>query len=393
MGDWPRTDEFAASVIDLEAWAELEDPHSEIVGPLCLSFDVSPERRASISVCGLNASERFHVEVIEERKGTAWLPERIAELVQEHRPAQVICDGVGPPASMIPAIENLDVEVTTTTSNELGQACGRLVDAIAGGTVVHLGQDDLDSAVRAAGTRPLGDAWAWSRKEFEREHLAARFLHVGAVGCDDRGGEGVHVLMGLRETIARNWPWQVERSYPDPSYFTFNGNQYPYGVVQYPQPKGETEEIDASFVGYVQGAYKSNGVVAACMLARESLFSEARFQWRSFTAGRPGKLFGTEELAILEEPWPNGTTGDLLLRMEQDSSLDGSFYARRSRWIQRMRPDWVTILIDFGARAGSSDVVAGRRDHRLRLPSGRAELRCRGCADGTRGGLPVHAAP
>jgi hypothetical protein len=69
--------------------------------------------------------------------------------------------------------------------------------------------------------------------------------------------------------------------------------------------------------------------------------------------GRPGDLFGTQALSILETPWPGATTGDLLSRMEQDSSLAGNFYGarRRADLLQRLRPDWVTIVT--GSRTGS----------------------------------------
>jgi hypothetical protein len=68
-------------------------------------------------------------------------------------------------------------------------------------------------------------------------------------------------------------------------------------------PTGAGEKIESSFQGYVTGAYKSNGVVFACMLARMLLFAEARFQFRRQSFGRPGDLFGTQELSILETPW------------------------------------------------------------------------------------------
>lgn len=115
---------------------------------------------------------------------------------------------------------------------------------------------------------------------------------------------------------------------------------------------GEKESIGNSFVGYVDDAYKSNGIVAACIAARLFVFSEARFQWREFRDGRPGRLFGNPELAILEEPWANGTTGELLAHMEQDSSLAGNFYgARVENRIRRLRPDWVTIVT--GSKSGN----------------------------------------
>ena len=42
--------------------------------------------------------------------------------------------------------------------------CGQLVDLVAQGDLAHLGSDDLRDAIRGARSRPLGDAWAWSRK-------------------------------------------------------------------------------------------------------------------------------------------------------------------------------------------------------------------------------------
>jgi Phage portal protein len=128
-------------------------------------------------------------------------------------------------------------------------------------------------------------------------------------------------------------------------------NYFSYGGLAYPFMRGGTlgekqEEPEASFEGYVQAAYRSNGVIFACMLARLLLFSEARFQFRRLRSGRPGNLFGSEALRPLETPWPNATTGDLLARMEQDSSLAGNFYCARWRGgLRRMRPDWVTIIL------------------------------------------------
>jgi hypothetical protein len=75
------------------------------------------------------------------------------------------------------------------------------------------------------------------------------------------------------------------------------------------------------------------------------VFSEARFQYQRLDQGRPTDLFGTAALARLEQPWPNGTTGELLARLEQDASLAGnSFWTVRNDTLKRMRPDWVTIV-------------------------------------------------
>jgi hypothetical protein len=128
---------------------------------------------------------------------------------------------------------------------------------------------------------------------------------------------------------------------------SFMGNDY------WAQPvanwKPNEEGIGSNFAGLVNGAYKANGIVFACELTRMQLFSEARFQWRRMNYGKPGDLFGTAELGVLERPWPGGTTGDLLTRLLLDADFAGSAYmARRPERpdrLQRMRPDWVTLVL------------------------------------------------
>lgn len=112
---------------------------------------------------------------------------------------------------------------------------------------------------------------------------------------------------------------------------------------------GDKERIGSDFVGYVNQAYKSNGLVFACILTRLLVLSEARFAWRRIDNGRPSELFTTPELAILERPWKGATTGELIARMEQDGSMAGNSFItvvekNRQRRLRRLRPDWVTIV-------------------------------------------------
>ena len=124
-----------------------------------------------------------------------------------------------------------------------------------------------------------------------------------------------------------------------------------YGPALIQTIQQNRETIAADFMGYINGAYKTNGAIFACMLTRMFLFSEVRFQFRRMNNGRPGKLFGTADLELLEHPWPNATTGDLLMRAINDIDLAGNFYAtvvplknKKGRRIARLRPDWVTII-------------------------------------------------
>jgi hypothetical protein len=60
--------------------------------------------------------------------------------------------------------------------------CGRLVDMVVQAELAHLGSDELRDAIRGARSRPLGDAWAWSRKNssVDISPLVAATLGLGA---------------------------------------------------------------------------------------------------------------------------------------------------------------------------------------------------------------------
>lgn len=165
VGDWPATDGSGASVIDIEKWDDLADVASKLADPCALAFDVTPDRSsATISAAGARPDGLAHVEVVDHRRGTGWVVARLAELVEEHEIAGVFCDGVGPAASLLPKLEQLGIAVETVNATEHGQACGDLFDLVEQGRLRHLGSSELRTAVKGAAKRPLGDAWAWSRK-------------------------------------------------------------------------------------------------------------------------------------------------------------------------------------------------------------------------------------
>jgi phage portal protein BeeE len=156
------------------------------------------------------------------------------------------------------------------------------------------------------------------------------------------------------------------KAFSEPPFWTRTGNLYSGSLP-------DRETIGDDFQGYIHEAYKASGVVFATSLARQMLFSEARFAWRPRTKdGRPGLLFSDPNLSLLESPWPSGTTGELLARMIQDADLAGNFFAanvddegrmgRAARGnglrIARMRPDWVTIIL--GSKTGDANALDAR---------------------------------
>ncbi|OIN79864.1 hypothetical protein BMG05_15765 [Mycobacterium malmoense] len=158
--------------------------------------------------------------------------------------------------------------------------------------------------------------------------------------------------------------------------FTFNGVNYGLGftgglgVVQTLGGQ-ETEMAPNNFVGLGAAAYQANGPVFACMLVRQLVFSTIRFQWQQIRQGKPSEMFGTSDLAVLEAPWPGGTTQDLLSRVINDADLAGNSYWYRNTPLARMgtndpntelvrmRPDWVDIVVEPRMIRGGPGEVSG----------------------------------
>lgn len=177
-------------VIPLEVWNGLADPASAMSGPVCFAFDVSPDRsRSAISAAGARSDGRIHTEVVEHRTGTGWLASRMAELVRDHHPRAVLCDPSGPAGSLLPDLERAGVVVTTVNAADHAKACGHLYDSATQGSLAHLGTLELATALDGATKRPLGDAWAWSRKSssVDISPLVATTLAVWGASQSDTG--------------------------------------------------------------------------------------------------------------------------------------------------------------------------------------------------------------
>ncbi len=160
VGDWPMTDDSVGGVLDLEQWKTLTDEKSEPVGEVSYALDVSPDRAwASIAAAGKREDGLAHVEVGERRRGTAWVAKRVAELTD-----RIVLDGAGPAGTLILKLEDLGVEVVTVTAQEYANACGLIFDLVEQDGLRHLGDQALTAAVKGATSRPLGEKWAWSRK-------------------------------------------------------------------------------------------------------------------------------------------------------------------------------------------------------------------------------------
>lgn len=168
-------------------------------------------------------------------------------------------------------------------------------------------------------------------------------------------------LWSLLRPEKRNQGFPVVDQNALAEYFTFQGSAYPisgglggaFPFVTYDASSNKHHEtIPNDFAGYVNAGYKSSGVVFACCLARQMVFTEVRFAFQKMNKGRPGDFTDENDRSIrlLRTPWPNGTTSQLLAHAIQDVDLCGNHYVLREDGpdgprLRRLRPDWVSIVL------------------------------------------------
>lgn len=113
--------------------------------------------------------------------------------------------------------------------------------------------------------------------------------------------------------------------------------QFGFNGVQYVVPGGNIGELTAMQA-------QRNPIVWACISVRILVFSEIRLAYQQYQAGKPGAFTGDSTLSLLQSPWPQATTGDLLARMEVDASMYGnSYWVKSGKQLVRLDPTRMVI--------------------------------------------------
>lgn len=174
-------------------------------------------------------------------------------------------------------------------------------------------------------------------------------------------------------------PREIKRYTPPPwmNQYLSGDMSAPVGyVMSYGMDRAE--QVGPSFESYVLNGLGGNGVVWSIERVRLAVFTEARFLYQRFRKGRPGDLYGSPDLALLERPWAGGSTGDLLARMILDVDMAGNFFGvELDGEIVRLRPDWVEIALTerWAVQNGELVQVGWRRLGYLYYEGGRTGAR------------------
>ncbi|MBO0813549.1 MAG: phage portal protein [Actinobacteria bacterium] len=139
--------------------------------------------------------------------------------------------------------------------------------------------------------------------------------------------------------------------------FTYGGHVYPFGSPNFTYGANKAREFSADLPGHT-AALKSCPPAFAAQMVRALVLSQARFVYRNRRgySATPGRIFGTRDLSILERPWPGGTTGDLIGRMEWHAGLAGNAFVtnwQQNNRLRVLRPDWTAVV--YGSQREPDD--------------------------------------
>lgn len=157
-----------STVIDLVVWDDLGEPTASPLDPVSFAIDVNPDSSfASVAVAGRVADGRVFTQVVDRKRGTGWVVDRVEELVEKWKPSSVTLDAIGPAGSLLPAFAERNIPIDVVTMTQYGQACGAFKALVDERRLVHNAQTGLRAALEAARKRPLGDsgAWGWHRRD------------------------------------------------------------------------------------------------------------------------------------------------------------------------------------------------------------------------------------
>ncbi|MFJ1653509.1 terminase [Streptomyces sp. NPDC088337] len=173
MGWW---DEPVGGLVPIsaDAWKACADEGSAVQDPVAMAVDITPDRSMSaIAMAGRRADGLVHGELVDHRPGTGWVVDRLVDLAKKWRPCVLVLDPSSPAGSLEKALNERGFKVEPVGgewrlqlvgSREYAQACGAFTDDVTNGRFRHPDQGPLNKAVEGAATRPLAEAWAWSRR-------------------------------------------------------------------------------------------------------------------------------------------------------------------------------------------------------------------------------------
>lgn len=198
LGIWSKVG--GESAIPADFWEQCRDEDSEAGLDLAFGVDVTPlSDIASVAAASWRDDGTVHIEVIDHKGGTGWVPARMDELKKAWSPEAMVYTLAGQAGRVVGGSPALQRQMWGLTGREYDRACGAFYDAIASGKIRHLGDPILDEAAQACRrSKGMSDLWHWARADTGADIsplVAASLAYYGLVEKTNRKRENQWLVL------------------------------------------------------------------------------------------------------------------------------------------------------------------------------------------------------
>jgi hypothetical protein len=152
-------------VISMDEWGLCRNRDAPAPARAAVVVDVDPDRkRSSIGVAGGGPGGGTLV-MVQTKPGVAWLVPALTELTGSQDIAEVSVTPGGQAAGLVPDLREAGVKFESLVNKDIAQGCAAFQESVRERRVVHVGQPDLDAAIRGARTRFVGESEVWDRRD------------------------------------------------------------------------------------------------------------------------------------------------------------------------------------------------------------------------------------
>jgi hypothetical protein len=130
---------------------------------LAVGVDATPDLAFASVATVTRVPDGVVLDLVAHRRGTGWVAGEVAGLL-EAGAVPVVVDLGGPASVFHGDLTDQGIEMVNPSARDVAQGCAALLDGLIRRAVWHTTSAELTAAVRGASRRPMGDAWAWSRK-------------------------------------------------------------------------------------------------------------------------------------------------------------------------------------------------------------------------------------
>jgi hypothetical protein len=178
---WDPYPNAEGGFLPYEEWKKLTIEVPESMASVCYGLSVNGDH-ATVASAGRLPSGDLYVDVITSQAGTDWIIDDVVERYGRKKKA-VRVNPSAPEGAFTRPLREAGVEVIEVTARAYQNACGEILDTMKNGTIRHLGQPELNRAVRSVQRREVGKegGWVWADSPVDLTPLKAATLALSGV--------------------------------------------------------------------------------------------------------------------------------------------------------------------------------------------------------------------